>query len=198
MIIGAVFAIQFGKIFRMFGVESLIGASASFALSKELAPVIGCFLVAGRAGSAIAAEIANMRVNEQIDALEISAVDPISYLVAPRVVAAALMSPLLSAFFMIIGIFSAYIVSINLFTIDTGVFIEKIQWITKPEYVFQGLVKAVFFGIILSTLSCYYGFYAFGGAKGVGVATTKAVVTSLVVILISDFVISYLQMGDVF
>ena len=198
IMVGAVFGIQFGKIFKMFGVESLIGAAASFSLSKELAPVIGAFLVTGRSGSAMAAEIANMRVNDQIDSMRVMAVNPYAYLCAPRILASMMMMPLLAGFFMLTGVLSAYIVGSLLFDIDTGVFIEKIQWISRPAHVFQGLQKAAIFGAVFSTLGCYKGFHASGGAKGVGQATTEAVILSLVTILISDFFISYLQLTSMF
>lgn len=193
IMVGGVFGIQFGTVFRLFGIESMIGAAASFALSKELGPVIGAFLVAGRAGSAMTAEIANMKVNEQIDALKVLAVDPIGYLASPRVLAAMIMMPLLNGFFIIFGMLAAYISGITLFNIDTGLFLDKIRWITSTDHVMQGMVKTVIFGAIFSTISCYIGFRAKGGAKGVGIATTKAVVLSLVTIIISDFFISYIQ-----
>lgn len=198
IMIGAVFGIQFGKIFRIFGAESMIGAAASFALSKELAPVIGSFLVTGRSGSSMAAEIATMRVNEQIDAMQIMAVNPIAYLATPRVMASMIMMPLLTGFFIMCGILSAFIIGVLLFDVDVGVFLDKIKWISEPAHIWQGMQKAIIFGAIFSTVGCYKGFYAGGGAKGVGKATTEAVVISLVSILISDFFISYLQMESVF
>ncbi len=194
IMIGAVFGIQFGTIFRTFGAESMIGAAASFALSKELAPVITSFLIAGRAGSAIAAEIGNMKVGEQLDAMKVMAVNPLHYLAAPRIFAGMIMTPLLTGIFMLTGVFSAYAVGVLLFDIDRGVFIERINWITKPRHVFQGLEKAFIFGILLSTIGCYKGFSTEGGAKGVGRSTTEAVVTALVSILLVDFFLSYLQL----
>jgi phospholipid/cholesterol/gamma-HCH transport system permease protein len=198
IMVGAVFAIQFGTIFRIFGAESMIGAAASFALSKELAPVIGSFLVAGRSGSAMAAEIANMRVNDQLDALHIMAVNPLSYLVAPRLLAATVMVPLLSCLFVLIGVLSCFVIGVGLFDVDQGIFFEKIRWISKPEHILQCMEKGVFFGAIIATIGCYKGFKASGGATGVGRATTEAVVLSLVSILVSDFFISYLQFGEIF
>ena len=198
VMVGAIFGIQFGQIFRVFGAESMIGAAASFALSKELAPVIGSFLVTGRAGSAITAEIANMKVNEQIDAMQIMAVNPIGYLVSPRILAAILIMPLLTAFFILCGVISAYIIGVEIFQIDEGIFIDKIRWITKPKYLLQGLQKSMIFGAIFASIGCFKGFYARGGAKGVGKATTEAVVSSLVVILVLDFFLSYFQQSSLF
>lgn len=193
IMIGAVFGLQFGKIFQVFGAESMIGAAAAFSLSKELAPVIGSFLVTGRAGSAMAAEIATMRVNEQIDAMKVMAVNPIGYLASPRILATIIMMPLLSGIFVLFGVISSYIIGVMVYDIDVGVFFERIKWITEPLHIIQGLEKAAIYGAVLSTVGCYKGFYADGGAKGVGTATTQAVVISLVTILILDFFISYLQ-----
>jgi phospholipid/cholesterol/gamma-HCH transport system permease protein len=193
IMIGAVFGLQFGNIFRIFGAESMIGAAAGVALSKELAPVIGSFLVTGRAGSSMAAEIATMRVNEQIDAMRIMAVNPVWYLVAPRIAASMIMMPLLTGIFVLAGVASSYVIGVMLFNVDVGIFFENITWIVKPEHLVEGLQKAVIFGMIFSSLGCYMGFNASGGAKGVGKAVTAAVVISLVTILISDFFLSYMQ-----
>lgn len=198
VMVGGVFGIQFGTIFRTFGVESLIGAAAAFALSKELAPVLGSFLVTGRAGSSMAAEIANMKINEQIDAMKVMAVNPLGYLVLPRILASILMVPLLAGIFTLVGVLSAFTIGILLFDIDVGIFMEKIQWINRPMDVIEGLQKAAIFGGIFSSICCYKGFYASGGARGVGKATTDAVVISLVIILVSDYFLSYLQMRRIF
>lgn len=191
--VGAVFGFQLGDILRIFGAESMIGAAAGFALTKELAPVIGSFLVTGRAGSSMAAEIATMRVNEQIDAMRVMAVNPYAYLVSPRIFASMLMMPLLTGLFILSGCVMAYVVAVLQFDVDVAIFIEKMQWIVRPKHVFQGLEKAVVFGFIMSSIGCFQGFHAAGGAKGVGKATTKAVVISLVTILITDFFLSYFQ-----
>ena len=191
--IGAVFGLQFGEIFRIFGAEAMIGASATYGLCKELAPVIGSFLVTARAGSAMAAEIGTMRVNEQIDAMRVMAVNPYNYLVAPRMLASILMMPLLACIFTLAGVVAAFAIGVTLYDVDVGVFFDKIRWIVGPRHVWQGMQKAAIFGFIFSTIGCYKGFNAGGGAKGVGRATTEAVVISLVSILISDFFISYLQ-----
>lgn len=198
VMIGAVFGIEFGKIFRLFGTESMLGAAAAFALSKELAPVVGAFLVTGRAGSSMAAEIATMRVNEQIDALQVMAVNPVRYLCAPRVLASILMMPLLAGVFVICGILSAYCFGSLFFEIDSGVFLDKITWISKPAHLIEGLEKAMLFGALFSSIACYMGFHAKGGAKGVGKATTCSVVMALVSILIVDFFVSYFKMERIF
>lgn len=191
--IGAVFGLQFGETLKIFGGEALIGASAAFALSKELAPVIGSFLVTARAGSSMAAEIATMRVNEQIDAMRVMAVNPYNYLVAPRIWASVVMMPLLSLVFVLAGVVCSYGIAVAVYDVDQAVFFDKIQWIVKPTHIWEGIQKAMVFGLIFSSIGCYKGFHAAGGAKGVGRATTEAVVISLVSILIVDFFISYAQ-----
>jgi len=193
VMIGAVFGLILGDIFRTFGAESMVGAAAGVALTKELAPVFSGFLVTARGGSAMAAEIATMRVNEQIDAMRVMAVSPHSYLVAPRVLASVMMLPLLSCVFVLTGVASAIFTGIIFFDIDIGTCIEKMRGMVRFNFVFQGMFKAAVFGLIISAVGCYKGFFAGGGAKGVGRATTEAVVLSLVAILISDFFISYLQ-----
>ena len=193
VMVGGIFGFQLGEIFRIFGAESMMGAAAAYTLSREMAPVVGGFLVAGRAGSAMAAEIAIMRVNEQIDAMGVMAVNPYNYLIAPRVLASVIMMPLLTSIFVISGVFTSFIVGISFYDVDVGRFIKRISWVVEPSDVFQGLQKAVVFGLILSTVSCYKGFFASGGAKGVGQATTSSVVASFVLILVSDFLITYLQ-----
>ena len=198
IMIGCIFGLILGDIFRNFGAESMLGAAAGVALSKELAPIFCGFLVTARAGSSMAAEIATMRVNEQIDAMRVMAVNPYGYLVAPRMLGALIMLPLLTAVFMLVGVMSAYLIGVAFFDIDIGTFLEKMRWIVKPRFIFQGMEKAAVFGVILASIGCFKGFYAAGGAKGVGRATTEAVVLSLVAILISDYFISYLQFDKVF
>jgi phospholipid/cholesterol/gamma-HCH transport system permease protein len=197
VMIGAVFGLILGDIFRTFGAESMIGAAAGVALSKELAPVFSGFIVTARAGSAMAAEIATMRVNEQIDAMRVMAVSPHGYLVAPRVVASVIMLPLLNCIFVLTGVTSAVFTGIAFFDIDIGTCIEKMRGMVQINYVFQGMFKAMIFGLIISSVGCYKGFFAGGGAKGVGRATTEAVVLSLVAILISDYFISYFQSDQI-
>jgi phospholipid/cholesterol/gamma-HCH transport system permease protein len=191
---GAVLGLQIGKIFGIFKAEGLMGAATGKALALELAPVMCGFIVTGRAGAAMAAEIATMRVNEQLDAMEAMGVSPVSYLIVPRVIASTLMMPMLAAIFLFLGIIGCYIIGLIMFKVDTSVFISQLQWLVWVSDIQKGLVKALVFGFILSTIACYKGFYARGGAKGVGEATTQAVVASLLTILIVDFFISLVQM----
>ncbi|MBF0440295.1 MAG: ABC transporter permease [Oligoflexales bacterium] len=193
VMVGGIFGFQLGEIFRIFGAESMIGAAAGFALSRELAPMVVGFLVTGRAGSSMAAEIATMRVNEQIDAMKVMAVNPYSYLVAPRILASILMMPFLMVFFVIVGVIASFIIGIAFYDVDVADFMNKIQWIVAPKDIFLGIQKAAVFGLIFSIIGCYQGFFASGGAKGVGKATTMAVVVSYVSLIVADYVISYLQ-----
>lgn len=191
--VGGIFGFQLGEIFGLFGAESLIGASTGFALSRELAPIVGSFLVTARAGSAMSAELGTMKVNEQIDAMRVMAVNPYSYLVVPRVLGAVLMMPLLSTLFVVSGVFASFSIGILFYKIDPADFFAKIEWMMKPADIWMGMQKSALFGAVFSTIGCYQGFYTTGGAKGVGKATTYAVVVSYVTILVLDFFITYVQ-----
>lgn len=190
---GAVFGLQIGTIFRIFKAEGMMGAATGKSLALELAPVMCGFIVTGRAGAAMAAEIGTMRVNEQIDAMEAMGVDPVSYLMVPRVLASIIMLPILTGIYNFIGVLGAYVVGIGLFQVDTQIFLQQLQWLVGLEDIRKGLVKAGVFGLIFSSIACFKGFNARGGAKGVGDATTEAVVAGLLMILISDFFISLIQ-----
>lgn len=184
---GAVFALQGAGAFRMFNAESLVGSTVGLSLARELSPVLTGLMVTGRAGSGIATELGTMRVTEQIDALYTMAVNPVQYLVVPRFLAGLIMVPILSALFTLVGMFGCYLVGVVMLGIDEGIFIEKVKWFVEPEDLTSGLVKACVFGGILTIVGCYKGFYAAGGARGVGIATTQSVVVSSVLILVSDY-----------
>ena len=140
--IGGIFGFQLGEIFRIFGAESMMGAAAAYTLSREMAPVTGAMLVAGRAGSSMAAEIAIMRVNEQIDAMGVMAVNPYGYLVAPRILATVIMMPLLSSIFVISGVFTAFIVGVGFYDVDVGHFFERIGFVVSPKDVLPRLAES--------------------------------------------------------
>ena len=171
----------------------MMGAANGKALTRELSPLITAFLLAGRGGAAITAEISTMKVNEQIDAMEAMGVSPISYLVAPRFIAALLMMPLLVGVFNFTGEIGSLTVGVFLFDVDQGVFFAKLIDMVTGKDIWCGMEKAVVFGAIISLLSCRFGLLAKGGAKGVGLATTNAVVSMLLVILGVDFLITYIQ-----
>jgi len=191
--VGAVFGLQIGAVFQVFRAESLMGAATAKALCQELAPLVTAILLTGRAGSAMTAEISTMKVNEQVDAMEAMAVDPISYLVVPRFIAALLIIPLLCAVFIFVGVLGAYIAGVVLFNVDQGLFVEKVTLIVEPRDIWRGLVKSFVFSGIMAAIACKYGLNAKGGAKGVGIATTNSVVVTLLCILFVDVIITYYQ-----
>lgn len=190
---GMVLALQSSYGFRKFGAEGLVGAIVALSMTRELGPVLTSLMVTGRAGSAMAAELGTMRVTEQIDALTVMALNPIKYLVAPRVVASFLMLPILTIISDFIGIVGGYLVGVKLLGINEGSFMNKIERTLDLADIYNGLVKAAVFGLILSVISCYKGYNTQGGAEGVGRATTEAVVLSSVTILISDYVLTSLM-----
>jgi phospholipid/cholesterol/gamma-HCH transport system permease protein len=190
---GAVFALQGATAFRLFNAESLVGSTVALSLARELAPVLTGLMVSGRAGSGIATELGTMRVTEQIDALYTMAVNPVQYLVVPRFIAGLVMVPLLTVLFNLVGMFGCYLVGVNLLHIDEGVFLEKVKWFVEPWDVYNGLIKSCVFGGILTMVGCYKGFYATGGARGVGLATTQSVVASSVLILMADYLLTALM-----
>lgn len=189
---GMVFAVQTVYGFRRFGAENLMGGVVALSLSRELAPVLSAIMVAARAGSGMAAELGNMRATEQIDALETMAVSPVQYLVVPRILAGLVMVPVLALWFFAVGLAGAYIVGVVWLSLDPGIFVDRILSMMEKADLVQGLVKAVVFGYAVSLISCRHGFYATGGAEGVGRATTRAVVSSVVAVFLLDYVITTL------
>ncbi len=185
--VGAAFSLQTVSAFRMFKAEAFIGSTVTLALSRELAPVLAAIMVAARAGSAMATELGSMRITEQIDALHTLAVNPVQYLVTPRIVASTVMVPLLTMVFILVGVVGAYLVAVVLLHVDEGYFVANTLWYVDAEDFVQGLIKGAVFGFVLASIGCYQGYYAKGGAKGVGLATTRAVVQSSVLILVLDY-----------
>ena len=166
--VGAMFGIQFGELLQLYRAEALLGAASTVALTKEIAPVLGAFVVVGKVGSALAAEVANMRVRQELDAMKLMSVDPISYLIAPRILATTLMMPLLFIEFVVAGVASAYMVDLLLYEVDSGMFFERIPWLTEPMDMLRGFFKATVFGAILSVVSSYKGYYVQRHSQGVG------------------------------
>ncbi len=187
---GGVFGLQSIEAFRRFQADSYVGTAVSLTLTRELAPVLTALMVAGRAGSAMATELGSMRISEQIDAMATLAVNPIQYLVVPRLIASTLMMPLLTMAFNISGMFGAYIFVVGMKGVDPGPFIYNIRWFTDVDDLVMGLIKAVFFGLGVALIGCHQGYNAGGGARGVGLATMRTVVISSVMILIMDFAIT--------
>jgi len=187
---GMVFSLQTFTGFKRFGAETLVGTVVALSMTRELGPVLTGLIVAGRAGAAMAAELGTMRVTEQIDALETLATNPVKYLIVPRFIAGTLMLPALAAVADLTGIIGGYFVTVGLFQSSSIVYWKRTWDFLEAGDIFNGLLKAGFFGATISLISCYKGFYTRGGAEGVGKATTGAVVLSSMTILISDYFLS--------
>jgi phospholipid/cholesterol/gamma-HCH transport system permease protein len=187
---GLVLAYQSDYAFRLFNAETLVGATVAISLLRELGPVFTGLMVAGRTGSSMTTELGTMRVTEQIDAMAVMAVNPIQYLVMPRVLATILMVPVLNMLFNFVGIAAAYGLSVWYMNSDPGIFLYHIsRLVTAQDFLFSS-IKAAVFGLIIGLVGCYKGFYASGGAKGVGEATTSSVVTASILILLSDYLLT--------
>lgn len=193
--VGAVLGLQLAEGFRRFNAESQTGALVGIALTREIGPVFAALMVASRAGSAMTAQLGSMRVTNQIDALVTMAVNPVQYLVVPRVLAGLVMVPLLELLFVVVGMFGAWLVCVHLLGIDGGVFLERMRRMVEWPDVRQGLVKAAVFGTTVCLISCRHGFHASGGAAGVGEATNRAVVHCAIAILVLDYVITSMIIG---
>jgi phospholipid/cholesterol/gamma-HCH transport system permease protein len=176
--------------FRQFSAEGMVGGVVALALARELAPVLAAVVVTARAGSTMASELGNMRVTEQIDAITTMGVSPVQYLVAPRVLATTLMLPLLATCFGVAGQSGAYLVAVIWQGIDPGVFIDRIQQFMRVSDIQMMVWKSLTFGFVLSLICCKHGFHAAGGARGVGEATAKAVVASIVAIFALDYLVT--------
>lgn len=189
---GGVLAFQGYYGFRKFGGESLLGATVALSMTRELGPVLTALMITARAGSAIAAELGTMRVTEQIDALAVMGVNPVKYLIVPRIISGILVVPILTIIGDFIGIIGGYIVGVSLLKINPGIFIAKMIEMVELSDIFNGLFKSVCFGLILTLIGCYKGYHATGGAEGVGRAITEAVVISSISILVGDYILTSL------
>ena len=168
----------------------VIGSLVGETMLLELAPVITSLVLAGKIGATIAAELGTMRVTEQIDALESLSLDPIAYLVLPRILAALVMFPILTIIANIFGISGGIIAAETSLDVDSYLFLKGLKTWFKPWDAWYGIIKGLSFGLAITSISCYYGFYAKGGAAGVGKATTSSVVTSCIAIMILDYVLA--------
>jgi phospholipid/cholesterol/gamma-HCH transport system permease protein len=191
--VGMVFTIQVTREFLKFGAGTAIGGVLALTLARELAPVLTAVVLAGRVGSAFAAEIGTMKVTEQIDALQILKTDPIDYLVIPRVVACALMLPVLNLLSFIMGMTGGLLIATSLYGIAQTVFINSAQNFLSVWDLISSILKSFVFGILIAVIGSSWGLTTTGGAKGVGQSTTTAVVTSLLAIFISNFFLSWLM-----
>ncbi len=192
---GMVLGLQGYYTLVQFGSEGLLGGAVALSLVRELGPVLTAIMVIGRAGSAMAAEIGIMRISEQIDALETMDIDPIRFLVSPRMAASIISFPLLTAVFDVIGIFGGYISASVLLGIKPGLYFSRVESVVSMEDITGGFVKSIAFALLVVTVCCYEGFFTHTraegfGAKGVSYSTTTAVVTSSVLVLIADYVLT--------
>jgi phospholipid/cholesterol/gamma-HCH transport system permease protein len=194
---GMVLGLQSYHALAKVGAEGALGTLVALSLIRELGPVLTAIMIAARAGSAITAEIGIQRISEQIDALETMHIDPMRYLISPRIAAAIISFPILTTLFDLIGIFGSYISGVWIMGANAGTYFYRVQVNVDLQDVTDGFIKALVFAIIVSTVCCYQGYFAHmrpesHGAKAVGLATTSAVVLSCVLILVSDYVVTSL------
>ncbi len=175
--------------------ESLIGVLVGKATMIELAPVLTGLVLTGKIGASIAAEIGTMKVNEELDALKSLAINPFSFVHLPRIIASSLMVPLLEIYAIIVGIFSAYTLSIFKYGINGYTFFANMRSFFNPSDLWGGVIKAFFFGLIISTIGCFVGSKTRDGAEGVGRAATLTVVYSSILILVMDFAVAAVLFG---
>lgn len=184
---GMVLALQTYYALVKFGAEATLGPVVALSLIRELGPVISGLMVTGRAGSALTAEIGIMRITEQIDALDAMALNPYKYLIIPNLLAGLISLPLLNAIFVVVGVWGGYAVSAGLTGISSGTYFGGIRDFVGTRDILEGLYKSLSFGIVITWISCYKGYFTGYGAEGVSKATTEAVVLSSVMILIWDY-----------
>ncbi|MGE0736489.1 MAG: MlaE family ABC transporter permease [Alphaproteobacteria bacterium] len=192
---GMVLALQSYSGFARFNAESAIATVVVLSITRELGPVMAGLMVAGRIGASMAAEIGTMRVTEQIDALSTLSTNPFKYLIAPRLIGGLTMLPILVLIADIIGVFGGYLVSIYKLDFNAANYLKLTWQYLEPIDVVSGLVKAAAFGYLVALMGCYHGFNSRGGAQGVGTATTNAVVSSSILILASNYIITSLFFG---
>lgn len=184
---GAVSALQSITALRLFQQERWVGVAVGLSLARELAPVFTALMITARAGAGMAAELASMRVYEQIDALTTFAINPVQYLVTPRIVATVVMMPIMTMVFNVVGLAGGWAIAVPMENIDFGQASTLFQYQVDPLDYVIGLIKAAVFGVSLSLCACFQGFFVRGGAKEVGLATTRAVVTGSVSVLVLDY-----------
>jgi phospholipid/cholesterol/gamma-HCH transport system permease protein len=193
--IGMVLAIQSYHQFKNIGLETFLGAVINMSLVRELGPVLAATMLAGRVGSAMAAVLGTMRVTEQIDALKTLSTNPIKYLVVPRIIATIISLPILVIIADIIGVMGGYAVSVYSLNFSAESYIANTFKFLEQIDVVSGLTKAAFFGFVISVMGCYFGYHSKGGAEGVGIATTNAVVSASIAILLLNYIITGIFFG---
>ncbi|MEO5376681.1 MAG: MlaE family lipid ABC transporter permease subunit [Magnetococcus sp. DMHC-6] len=191
---GMVLALQGYYTLSRFGSEALLGPAVALSIIRELGPVLSGLMVTGRAGSALTAELGIMRIREQLDALESMGIHPIKFLVVPKIQAGLIVLPLLTAIFDVIGILGGYLVAVQLLGMNAGTYFGGIESAVIMKDITVGLIKAVSFGLIITWICTYKGYFTTRGAEGVSQSTTSAVVQSSVLILISDYFITSIML----
>jgi phospholipid/cholesterol/gamma-HCH transport system permease protein len=191
--VGMVFTIQVAREFINFGAGTAVGGVLAIALTRELAPVLTAVVIAGRVGSAFAAEIGTMQVTEQIDALYILKTDPIEYLVVPRMIACCTMLPVLTLLSLITGMAGGLLIATTVYNLSDTVFLDSAKNFLGLWDLVSAMLKAVVFGALIAIIGCSWGLTTTGGAKGVGQSTTTAVVTALLAIFMANFLLSWLM-----
>jgi phospholipid/cholesterol/gamma-HCH transport system permease protein len=184
---GMVLGLQGFYTLNRFGSTALLGPMVALSLIRELGPVFSALMVTGRVGSAMTAEIGIMRITEQIDALTLMGLNPFRYLVVPRLLACIISLPLLSSIFNVVGIFGGYLIGVRLLGIGEGNYFREMANYVDMEDILRGIYKSLSFGVLITWVCCYKGYYAGFGAEGVSKATTRAVVLSSVLILVWDY-----------
>jgi phospholipid/cholesterol/gamma-HCH transport system permease protein len=192
MFTGMVMALQTYNGFHRVHAENFVGSVVALAMLRELSPVLVALMVTGRVGSSMAAEIGTMRVTEQLDALQALATDPVQYLFVPRVIAGIVMLPLLTILGDALGVGGGYLVGVKMMGANPVVYEQNTYQFLQMNDVWSGLIKAAVFGLILTLTGCVRGYYTSGGAEGVGRATTSAVVSASLIILLTDFFLTKL------
>jgi len=192
---GMVLGLQLFHTLVKFGSAGVLGSAVALSLIRELGPVLTAIMITARAGSSMAAEIGIQRISEQIDALHTMRIDPVRYLVSPRMAASIISFPLLTALFDLIGILGGYVTGVALLGLNAGTYFYRVQSSVEMSDIVGGFVKSVVFAVIVSTLCCFQGFFTHTrtdsyGAKAVGLSTTSAVVLSCVLILVADYVVT--------
>jgi phospholipid/cholesterol/gamma-HCH transport system permease protein len=190
LFVGMVLGLQGYQILVRFGSAETLGVAAAIGLVKELGPVVTALLFAGRAGTALASELGLMRATDQISAIEMMAVDPIEHVVVPRFLGAVISMPLLAAIFSLVGLYGAQLIGVQIMGIDSGSFWSQMRGGVGLADINEGIVKSVVFGVACSLIAVYEGYYAVPTAAGVGRATTRTVVTSAVVVLFLDYLLT--------
>jgi phospholipid/cholesterol/gamma-HCH transport system permease protein len=192
---GMVLGLQSYHALVKFGAQGALGTLVALSLVRELGPVLTAIMITARAGSAMTAEIGIQRISEQIDALDTMRIDPLKFLISPRIAASIISFPLLTALFDLIGILGGYLSGVVLLGVNAGTYFHRVQSSVEMKDITDGFIKALVFAVIVTTVCCYQGYFTHMrtdsyGAKGVSLATTSAVVLSCVLILVADYVVT--------